>query len=266
MKKPISGLPSGLQSIKVLGTRIHMVKVSEVVSLMADWIGDKEPCRYIVNTGMHGVMEGCRDPEFKKILNSADLFTPDGYSVVWLGRRHGYSLEKRVTGVDLVLAFLRMSEEQGFSNFFYGDTPETLGRLEVKLKEDFPRLKVAGLRSPPFRLLTPEEAEGEIQLINRSGADVIWVGLGLPKQETWMFQNRSNLNASITVGVGASFKFIGGSVTRAPTWVGDNGLEWIWRLVHEPRRIWRRALLDVPRFMIYLTLERLGLKSFAGSE
>lgn len=253
---------STVPAIEVLGVTIHMVDVSDAANIMSSWIQDQEPCRFVVNTGMHGLMEGCRSAEFKKILNSANLFTPDGFSVVWLGRRRGYPLKRRVSGADLMRECLRISEKTGYKHFFYGDTPETLKSLEAKLKSEFPRLNIVGTLSPPFRELTPNEIENERRIINDSGCDVLWVGLGLPKQEQWISQNMVHLNASVAIGVGASFKFLSGKVKRAPAIMGENGLEWIWRFAHEPRRMWRRALIDTPHFIFYLILERMGLKHF----
>ena len=250
----------------VLGTRVHIIQIPDVVSLIGDWIAQRKACRYIVNTGMHGLMEGCRNEEFKKILNSADLFTADGFSVTWLARRRGFPMRKRVSGTDLMREFFRFSEGMGYRNFFYGDTAETLCLLERKLQEEFPKLKVAGSLSPPFRPLTPEEDADEIRMINESEADIIWVGLGLPKQEFWMYNHRDRLNATVAVGVGASFKFLSGRVRRAPSWLGDNGLEWLWRLFQEPKIVWRRVFFDAPRFAVYIFLEQVGLKKFGTPE
>ena len=205
-----------IPSITVLGTRIHVLGIPEVVDLIASWIEQKGTCRYVVNTGMHGLMEGCRHADFKEILNSADLFTADGISVTWLARRHGYALKKRVSGADMMREFFRLSEQKGYRHFFYGDTNETLSLLKTKIKEEFPGLQIAGSLSPPFRPLTPEEDADEIRIINESGADIIWVGLGLPKQEWWMHNHRDRLNTPVAVGVGASFKFLSGRVSRAP--------------------------------------------------
>ena len=207
-------------------------------------------------------MEARRDPEFKTIMNSSDLMVPDGISLVLVGRCHGFNLPKRVTGTDLMWEFCKQSSRSGYSNFFYGDTEETLMALVDKLGKSFPDLIIGGTYSPPFRPLTANEEAEQIDLINQSGADVIWVGLGLPKQERWIYENRHRLNASVLVGVGAAFKFASGRVQRAPSWIGNNGLEWVWRLAHEPRRVWRRVFIDGPSFVGQVILEMSKLKKF----
>lgn len=248
--------------IQVLGVRVHMVQMGEALAQLEYWINGPDRCRYVVVTQMHGVMEAQREPEFRKILNSADLFIPDGVSLSWVGRCRGFGSQKRVCGSDLMWEFFKLAEEKGYRNFFYGDTEETLRLLIRNLSEDFPRLNIAGVHSPPFRSLTPEEDSQETKMINESGADIVWVGLGLPKQERWMFEHRDKLNAPVLVGVGAAFKFSSGQVKRAPAWVGDHGFEWLWRLMREPRRVWRRVMIDGPRYVFYVTLESLGLKKF----
>jgi N-acetylglucosaminyldiphosphoundecaprenol N-acetyl-beta-D-mannosaminyltransferase len=240
-----------------------MVQMSDTLKLVDHWIQERDRCRYIVATGMHGVMEARRDPDFKTIVNSADLFVPDGISLVWVARRRGFPLKRRVCGSDLMWEFFSLAEEKGYRVFFYGDTEETLQKLSLRLRERFPRLQTAGVRSPPFRPLTLEEDEQEVRLINESGADVVWVGLGLPKQERWMFQHRDALRVPVVVGVGAAFKFLSEQVPRAPVWVGDHGLEWLWRLLHEPGRVWRRVLIDGPCFACLAVLELSGLKKYS---
>ena len=249
-------------TIHVLGVAAHMVQIPDVLSMMEQWVRARERCHWIAATGMHGLMEAHKDPEFKTILNSADLLVPDGISLVWLSRRRGYKLERRVSGPDLMQEFLELAEREGYRNYFYGDTEETLGALTKRLEEKLPLLQVVGAHSPPFRPLTPEEDEAEIRSINESGADVVWVGLGLPKQERWMFKHRDRLEAPVVVGVGAAFKFLSGRVKRAPSWVGDHGLEWAWRFLQEPQRVWRRLLFDGPRFGCYVALELSGLKKY----
>ena len=249
-------------SIKVLGVRVHMLQIPDVLKIAEQWIEKRDTCRYIVATGMHGVMEAQRSTEFKNIANSADLFVADGISLVWVARCRGIRLKKRVSGADLMWEWLKLAAESGYKMFFYGDTEDTLNRLTERLKLQFPGLNIVGAYSPPFRTLTPEEDEEEVRMINDSGADVVWVGLGLPKQERWMFEHRERLNTPVLVGVGAAFKFASGQVKRAPPWLGDRGLEWLWRFAHEPKRVWRRVFIDGPNFAFRVILELSGLKKY----
>ena len=246
-----------IPSFLVLGVRVHLVQMSQVLGIIERWIDQRGSCRYIVATQMHGIMEARRDLGFKEILNSADLFVPDGFSLKLAARLRGISLKKRVPGPDLCLEGCRLAAERGYRVFFYGDTEETLEALVTSLKDRFPDLEIAGVHSPPFRPLTEEEDAQEITLINDSGADIVWVGLGLPKQERWMFEHREMLNAHVLIGVGAAFKFMSGQVRRAPPWVGDRGFEWLWRFIQEPRRVWRRVMVDGPHFLICVALESL---------
>ena len=251
-----------IPSFQVLGARVHLVQMPDALMLVERWIQSRDKCRYIVATGMHGVMEAQRHRDFMAIVNSADLFVPDGISLIWLARIRGHPLKKRVTASDLMLNFLELAEEKGYKSFFYGETEETLRLLTLKLEDRFPQLKIVGVQSPPFRQLTEAEEAQELKKINESGADVVWVGLGLPKQERWMFEHRNKLNVPVVVGVGATFKFLAGQVRQAPSWVGDHGLEWLWRFFHEPRRLWHRVLIDGPNFAFQIVLDMSGLKKY----
>jgi len=249
-----------IPSFLCLGVRVHLVRMCQVLSVIEHWVDKRDHCHYVVATQMHGVMEARRDPNFKSILNSADLFVPDGYSLIWAAHRHGFKVKNRVPGPDLFLEGCRLAADRGYRVFFYGDTQETLKMLTLTLKDRFPGLEVVGAHSPPFRPLTQEEDGQEIEMINESGADIVWVGLGLPKQERWMFEHRDKLNAPVLVGVGAAFKFLSGQVKRAPPWVGDHGLEWLWRFIREPRRVWHRVMIDGPHFVVCVALESLNSK------
>ena len=250
-----------IRTIEILGSRFHLVQIPEVLEIMSDWI-EKEPrkCHQIVVTGMHGVMEGYKDKEFQKILNSADLFVPDGISLVWTAKILGYPLKERVTGTDLMKEFFKIAEKRGYKSFFFGDTKETLKLLRDKLKKAFPNLKIVGFYSPPFRSLTEKENKEIIKMINEKEPDVLWVALGLPKQEKWIFVHKEELKVPVVAGVGAAFKFLSERVKRAPDWVGKHGFEWLWRFFQEPKRLWRRTFFDVPKFVLLMTKELIKKK------
>lgn len=248
-------------SIRILGSRVHMVEIPDVVWLMDHWIqSEADTCHHVVNTGMHGIMEAHRDPEFKDILNAAALLAPDGILVVQIARLRGFPLQKKKTGPELMWEFSKTAGEKGYKYFILGDTEDTLRLLAAKLRQVFPGLVIAGVHSPPFRPLTPEEDDTVVRTINQSGADVLWVGLGMPKQERWIYEHRDRLRVPVAVGAGASFKFLIGTVRRAPSWVRNGGFEWLWRFSREPHRMWRRVFIDAPQFVSLVALELSGLK------
>jgi N-acetylglucosaminyldiphosphoundecaprenol N-acetyl-beta-D-mannosaminyltransferase len=241
--------PISFSSIRVLGNKIDMVQIPQVIDLMDYWIAhEHEKSHWIVATGMHGVVEAQKNPEFKQIVSKADLWAPDGISLVWMAKLNGFNLKKRVAGPDLFHEFLIHSAKKGYKHYFYGDTDQTLQTLEKKLTKELSNIKVESF-SPPFRSLTPEEDAVIIKKINDAKPDVLWVGLGLPKQERWIFEHKDKLQVPVIIGVGAAFKFEAGLVRRAPAWVGNRGFEWLWRLVTEPRVVWRRVFIDAPQFI-----------------
>jgi N-acetylglucosaminyldiphosphoundecaprenol N-acetyl-beta-D-mannosaminyltransferase len=232
---------------------------------MQGWIRERNGCYSIAATGMHGVVEAQHDLEFKQILNATDLVAPDGMPLVWLGRRQGHPLRTRVYGPDLLLAFCEQSAGRGCRHFFYGGEPGVAERLAESLKTRFPGLHVVGTYSPPFRPLTAAEDEEIVALIGRAAPDVLWVGLGTPKQERWMHAHKDKLHVPVLVGVGAAFDMLSGRKRQAPRWMREHGLEWFFRLMQEPRRLWRRYLVCGAQFIAYLVLESLRLKNFDAS-
>ena len=255
--------PGASASISILGSRVSCVTLAETVSTIRHWIGNPLPrARFVVATGFHGIWVAHQDPAFKSILNAADLFCPDGIAPVWVSRLRRPALPERVSGPDLMAAFLEVSDREGYRSFFYGDTDETLAALRARLAVRYPGHVVAGAYSPPFRPLGPEEDAAIVQMINDAKPDVLWVGLGLPKQERWISEHLERLRVPVIVGVGAAFGFLSGRVSRAPAWVGRLGFEWVWRLAAEPRKLWRRDLLDGPRFVAHAAMEILGLRKY----
>jgi len=245
---------------RVLGIRVDAVQIPDAIARMECWIAERSHCHYITVTGMHGVMEAQHDPAFRTVLNTADLVVPDGMPLVWLGRRRGFALERRVYGPELMLCFCEQTAPKGYRHFFYGGAPGVPERLARILQERYPGLRVAGIICPPFRPLTPEEDAEVIEAINRAEPDVLWVGLSTPKQERWMFEHKETLRVPVMVGVGAAFDINSGRSKQAPCWMQENGLEWLFRLVQEPQRLWRRYLVYGSSFVIRISLELLGLK------
>ena len=261
--RPVLSASKERPSFQVLGVRVDAVQIADVVDQMKEWIRERKGCHSIAATGMHGIVEAQRDPCFKEILNATDLVVPDGTPLVWVGRRQGHDLLRRVYGPDLMLAFCGETQAKGYRDFFYGGEPGVAEQLAESLKLRFPGIQVAGTYSPPFRPLSQEEDDEIVSMISRAAPDVLWVGLGAPKQERWMHEHRSKLKVPVIVGVGAAFDMISGRTRQAPRWMREHGLEWLFRLFQEPRRLWRRYLIYGTQFIAWIILESLGLKKFA---
>jgi len=242
-------LDKGDLRVDVLGVHVSAIDLQMAVDKISSWIEQHER-RYVCVTGVHGVMEAQRDPELARIHNESGLTTPDGMPMVWAGRRAGASWMSRVYGPDLMLALLARAAERGWSSYFYGGAEGTPEQLVANFGRRFPGLRIAGAYSPPFRQLSPEEDAKAVAAINASGADLVWVGLSTPKQERWMYEHRPLLAAPVLLGVGAAFDFHAGLLRQAPAWMQRSGLEWMYRLYREPRRLWRRYLRNNPAFVV----------------
>jgi N-acetylglucosaminyldiphosphoundecaprenol N-acetyl-beta-D-mannosaminyltransferase len=234
---------------------VNAVGIAEVVAQMRDWIQERSRQRTIAVTGMHGVMEARHDARFKAALESSDAIVPDGMPLIWFGRYRGLKLKRRVYGPELMLAFCAQDANRNCRHYFYGAAPGVAERLVFVLKGKFPGLQVAGIMSPPFRALTEEEDEGVVRVINAASPDVLWVGLGTPKQETWMTAHRARLRVPVIVTVGAAFDINAGLKEQAPEWMREHGFEWLFRLMQEPKRLWRRYIVYGMEFIFRLSLE-----------
>ena len=249
-------------SICMLGIRVDLVQIPDVVRQMQSWIQERGGGYFIAVTGMHGVTEAQNDPSFKAVLNAADLVVADGMSLVWLARLRGNRLKRRVYGPELMLTFCAQTAQCGYRHFLYGGAPGVPEQLAETLTSRFAGLQIAGTYSPPLRSLSAEEEKQMLDLVNSARADVLWVGLSTPKQERWMHQYRARLNVPVLVGVGAAFDLNTGRVRQAPPWMREHGLEWFFRLLQEPGRLAPRYLIGGPKFVGYVILEALRLKKF----
>lgn len=249
---------ASVPAMNVLGVRVDAIRIDQVIAILERWIERRER-NYVCLANVHGIMECRRDSELKAIYSSAGLSTPDGMPLVWLGRLRGFREVERVYGPDLVVALCERSKERGYRHFLYGGGEGVAERMESSLKRRFPRLRIVGRHTPPFRELTPVEDEDVVRAINASGADVVWVGLGTGKQDRFMSAHVGRLEAPVLVGVGAAFDFLAGTKRQAPRWMRRAGLEWLFRLASEPRRLGRRYLLDNPEFVWRCALQALGL-------
>jgi len=244
----------------VLGVGISPVQIPDVIAQMESWIAERRGCRSIAVTGMHGVTEAQHDPSFKEVLNAADLVVPDGMPLVWLARTRGFLLKRRVYGPELMITFCEQCGGKRYRHFLYGGDVGVAEKLAGVLCERFPDLVITGVYSPPFRPLTESEDMQITTHLNESRADVLWVGLGTPLQEKWMHEHRHRLQVPVLIGVGAAFDLHTGRKRQAPEWMRENGLEWLFRLVQEPRRLWRRYLVYGSEFALKVILEQLGLR------
>ena len=208
---------------------------------------------------VHSVITARRNPIFAKVLARADLATPDGAPLAWMLRRLGHRDQSRINGPDLMLRYCSEADDLTSPIYLYGSSPETLARLRATLNQQFPRLRIAGWDSPPFRPLTPEEEAQAVSRINLSGAGVVWVSLGCPKQEIWMDKHRDVVNA-VMIGVGAAFDYHAGTIQRAPPLFQDLGLEWLFRLFSEPRRLWKRYLITNSLFIYHAALQLIDMR------
>jgi len=245
-------------SVHILGSRVHLVSVMRTVDHIEHWIGLRDgQCRQVIVTGFHGLLEAHKSPRIRSILNAAELWVPDGIAPVWLARMRGHREAVRAPGAEIMLEFLKRAGEKSYSSYFYGDTEETLASLCATVARKYPGHRIAGTYSPPFRSFTPGEDAAIVEQINAARPDILWVALGLPKQDIWIHERLKNLKVPAAIGVGAAFAFVAGTVPRCPKWMGNAGFEWVYRFLKEPRKLWRRDLLDGPRFLFHAGLEAI---------
>ena len=230
----------------LLGVQVCTLSLAHTVDLVAETIAGRGRLA-ISPSPVYTIMLGHDRPEVRAALN-ANLAVPDGMPVVWALRLLGHRA-RRVYGPDLMQAVCARSVQTGWKHYLYGGMPGLPERLAANLQRRYPGLQVAGLESPPFRALSAAEDRAAVERLNASGADIVWVGLGSPKQDLWAAQHRAALTAPVIIVVGAAFDFFAGTVRQAPRWMQRSGLEWVFRLAVEPRRLWRRYLLYNPRFI-----------------
>lgn len=233
----------------ILGIGVSPVTLEKAASTIEQWIERRTP-NYVCVTGAHGVIESRTNPRLRAIHNGAGMVVPDGMPLVFMMRILGFSPVSRVYGPDLMRRLTCSSAKKGYRQFYYGGGPGLADRLATALTAKYPSLKVVGTLSPPFRPMTPEEDDAVIDMINSAEPDIVWVGLSTPKQELWMASHVARLKAPVLVGVGAAFDFLSGTKSQAPAWMQRSGLEWTYRLMHEPRRLWRRYARIVPLFLL----------------
>jgi N-acetylglucosaminyldiphosphoundecaprenol N-acetyl-beta-D-mannosaminyltransferase len=262
---------SDLNCLPIISTCVHTTSYADACDRIQAWVTAKQSC-YIVAANVHVVMTAYWDRIYQHVLERAALVTPDGMPLVWGLRLLGQSQQQRVYGPDLMLAWCDRAAALGLPIYLYGGSDRTLALLETKLKCQFPQIAIAGSYAPPYididslNIASPDLPtwlESDINRIHGSGATVVFVGLGCPKQEYWMAKAQSHLNL-VAIGVGAAFDFHSGQISQAPRWMMKLGLEWLYRFSREPGRLWQRYLINNPVFMIlflFQLLKRVVLKN-----
>jgi N-acetylglucosaminyldiphosphoundecaprenol N-acetyl-beta-D-mannosaminyltransferase len=250
-----------LKWTNVLGVRVSAVNLKSATELIQKAIDERRK-EYVCVRDAHGIVRCQKDSELRSIHNRAFLVTPDGMPLVWALKHAGYLESGRVYGPDLMLSVFETGTPKGLRHFLYGATAKTLEQLQARLLARFPEARIVGSFAPPFHDLSRQEQENIAELINGSGADIVWVGLSSPKQELWMARMRGCLEASMLIGVGAAVDFHAGLKRQAPKIVQRSGFEWAFRLCCEPRRLWRRYAYVVPTFISLTALQKLRLRRF----
>lgn len=240
MKKPFTN--------RILGVNIAITNMEEAVEIILSQL-DELKGKFICLSNVHTTVMAKTNEAYCKIQNEAFLALPDGSPLALVQRLRGYKAAEQVPGPDIMPALWKATAGTPVSHYFYGSTQQVIEKLRDKLERDFPDTKIAGMESPPFRTLTQEEDEATIRRINESGASIVWVGLGAPKQEQWMYEHQNKINA-LMLGVGAGFDFHAGTVKRAPEWMRNHYLEWLYRLMQDPKRLWKRYVQTNAKFVL----------------
>jgi N-acetylglucosaminyldiphosphoundecaprenol N-acetyl-beta-D-mannosaminyltransferase len=247
--------------IDVLGVNVHAVNIEQVLGMADDKIhaGNKG---YITVTGVHGIMECQRSEQVKSAHRNAWLVVPDGMPLVYIGRSHGHKNMRRCFGPDLMSALLAHSVEREYTHFFYGGNDGVAEKLEEKLEQRYPGLQVVGTYTPPFRPLNEQEKSELIEAVDNLKPHFFWVGLSTPKQELFMQEYLPLLDTRIMVGVGAAFDYHTDRLTPAPKWMQGMALEWFYRMLMEPRRLWKRYFINNPLFLLNLFFQITNLRKY----
>lgn len=237
-------------SIHIIDSKVSRLNSIETVKIITNWVGTSQTNKYVCVCNTHSLVTAHKDKIFSKALDSANICTADGMPLVWALKLFGVKHQDRVDGPNLMLDLCNKASKQGYNIYLYGSTENTLLKVNMKLKQLYPNIKIVGSYSPPFRSLTEQENENICSKINEVNADLVFVSLGCPKQEKWMYENHLKING-VLLGVGAAFNFITGDIKRPPIIIQKMGLEWLFRLISEPKRLWKRYAFNNPMY-IYL--------------
>ena len=258
---PLSAQPPAGDRVNILGVGAMPLDLDKAVAMLEQWRVERRR-EYVCLISVHGLVVAQRDPTVRSALNHCGLAAEDGMPLVWWSRLAGFSEARRVCGSDLLDEVCAYGVPRKYSHYFYGASPRVLELLVDRLRRRHPGLIVAGYRSPPFRPLSAAEDAADIAAINEARPDFVWVGLGMPKQEKWMVEHLGKIDAAALIGVGAAFDFHAGTKPRAPIWMQRSGLEWLFRLMTEPRRLAHRYLIDNALFVGHTLQQLTGRKIY----
>ena len=245
----------------VLGANINdLNSYREAYDLLLVYLGSQNKPAYITVNNVHTVTEGFKDKDFRDIINNSYLALPDGRPLSIVGKLKGNNRVQRIFGPSFFEKALEWGVTDNLKHFFFGCSQDTLDKLKINAEKKFPGINIIGMISPPFRELSKEDNEGYLSEINGCKPDIVWVSLGAPKQERWVYSNYKYLNKGVMIGIGAGFNYLSGKLSHAPDWMKDYSLEWIYRIKQEPGRLWKRYLLRNPQFIFFVLLELLGMK------
>ncbi len=252
---------NNLEKINIFGVYVHAVNLKLASQFLEKCIELRQKT-YVCVAPVSTIVDCQKDKKYRDVVNKAGMVTPDGMPVVWIGKLKGNQTIERTYGPDVMRYFFSLSQDKGYRHYFYGSTPSTLDKLESNLKNTYSRLDIVGSFSPPMRDIGALENQEILNQINKVKPDVLWVGLGSPKQDFWMVNHRDKLDVPVMIGVGAAFDFLAGTKPQAPVWMQRSGLEWIFRLCSEPKRLWKRYLVGNSLFVFLVIKELLQGKLF----
>lgn len=248
----------------IFGVNISsIVSYEETYNKIINCLKTSTNSNYVTVNNVHTVTEAIRNNNYKEIINNSFLSLPDGKPLSIYLKLKGYKNVNRIFGPTFFEKTLEWGQKDNLKHFFFGSSEDTLNKMIFNISKKYPDAKIFGCFSPPYKdRFSEEENDFFIKLMNESGADIYWVGLGAPKQEIWMYENYKKLNKGVMVGIGAGFDYLAGNTKHAPKWMKEFALEWLYRLIQEPRRLWKRYLITNTIFLFYILLEFLGIKKF----
>jgi N-acetylglucosaminyldiphosphoundecaprenol N-acetyl-beta-D-mannosaminyltransferase len=249
------------ENVQILGNKINCF---EGYRELYEYILEDSKTRvlkgYITVNNVHTMIEGFWDTSYQQIINQSYLSIPDGKPLQIVGSLKTKSKISRLFGPSVMEKFIDWGRIDGISHFFLGSSEETLVKLKIAIEEKYPGAKIAGMISPPYKPIEEWDNEGFSQMINSTNADFVWIGLGAPKQERWMYDNFESLNKGVLFGIGAGFDYLAGNTKHAPDWMKNASLEWMYRLAQEPKRLWKRYFITIPQFIFFILLELAGIR------